>query len=166
MSAPPRDLAMTRLAGTPPGLSAQAGGDCFCRRFAADPLNVRATLRAAVARFARRMTPADAGTVELTLGEVLNNIVEHAYADGADGQVEIALRHSGGALDCRIEDHGRPMPDLDLPARTLPATDVPFADLAEGGWGWVLIRDLTEDLAYRREDGRNCLTFRIPLGVR
>lgn len=144
----------------------QAEGNRFSRRFAADPLNVREVLRAAIARFARRMTPDDAGAVELALGEVLNNIVEHAYAGGSAGPVEIAIDFIGRALDCRIEDHGRPMPELDLTNRRLPATDVPFGDLAEGGWGWILVRDLTEELAYRREGDRNCLTFRIPLGLR
>ena len=38
--------------------------------------------------------------------------------------------------------------------------------LAEGGWGWALIRDLTTDIRYTREDGRNRLTFRIPLAPR
>lgn len=166
MPAPTDEAEMACGAGPPARHAGAAEGDRFWRRFAADPLTVRDVLRAAVARFARGISPEDAGVVELALGEVLNNIVEHAYAGHPGGPVEIALQDTGRALDCRIVDHGRPMPKLDLSARTMPPTDVPLCDLAEGGWGWVLVRELTEGLSYRREDDRNCLTFRIPFGPR
>lgn len=137
--------------------------DRFARCFPAEPHAVRAALRAAVARFARRISPEDAGALELTLAEVLNNIVEHAYGGLARGPVDLALCHTGAALCCRIEDRGRPMPHLALPEGALPPTVVAVADLAEGGWGWSLVRGLTENLAYERDGDRNRLTFRIPL---
>ena len=135
----------------------------FQRTFAADLFSVRDALRGAVARFARRMSADDAGTLELVLAEVLNNIVEHGYRDIAAGPIRIELRHAGAWLDCRIEDSGHPMPNLAPPDRPLPPADVAIADLAEGGWVWVLIRELTIDLRYERENGRNCLRFRVPL---
>lgn len=148
-----------------PGLPepARRCGACFSRRFPAEPHAVRAALRAAVARFARGLSSDAAGALELTLAEVLNNIVEHAYGGGGAGPIELALSHSGGALCCRIEDRGRPMPELALPAGRPPPMAVTAADLAEGGWGWSLVRGLTEDLAYARDGGLNRLTFRIPL---
>lgn len=157
------DCAATGGAATGGAGTAARGGGRFSRRFPAEPQAVRAALRAAVARFARRISPEDAGALELTLAEVLNNVVEHAYRGRAGGPVDLALCHSGGALDCRIEDRGRPMPLLALPEGTLPPTGVAVADLAEGGWGWSLVRCLTEDLAYERDGDRNRLTFRIPL---
>lgn len=138
-------------------------GDIFRQTFMADLFAVRHVLRGAVARFARRLTAEDAGTLELVLAEVLNNIVEHGYRDLAPGRIEIDLRHSGTWLDCRIVDGGRPMPDLAPPDCPLPAADVAIDDLAEGGWGWTLIRELTDDLRYQRENGRNRLSFRVPL---
>ena len=36
-------------------------------------------------------------------------------------------------------------------------------ELPEGGFGWYLIQDLTQELCYYREDRRNFLAFRIPL---
>jgi hypothetical protein len=38
-------------------------------------------------------------------------------------------------------------------------------DLAEGGWGWALIRAMTTDLSYVRCDDRNLLTFQVPLSA-
>ncbi len=95
---------------------------------------------------------------ELVLAEVLNNIVEHAY--GSDGgQIEVTVRQSGPLLACRVVDHGRPMPRETLPAGTLP--DLDAADLPDGGFGWHLIRSLSQDLCYRRIGARNELTFCI-----
>jgi serine/threonine-protein kinase RsbW len=142
---------------------AARGEDRFARRFPAEPYAVREALRAAVARFARRISPEDAGALELTLAEVLNNVVEHAYGGCAGGEVDLALSHAGGALCCRIEDCGRPMPHLAIPEGALPPTGMAVTKLAEGGWGWSLVRGLTENLTYERDGDRNRLTFRIPL---
>lgn len=141
------------------------GRACFSHVFAAEPLAVRDALRRAVARFARQLSEEDAGTLELVLAEALNNIAEHAYAGCAPGPVTLTLRRCGNALDGVIEDEGRALPGGSLPAgRMQPVADRP-ADLAEGGWGWALIRALAQDIRYRRDAGGNRLTFRILLGA-
>ena len=99
------------------------------------------------------------GTVEIVLAEALNNIVEHAYAS-QDGEIEITLQLRQNELVCKISDTGLPMPDEKLPAGIL-APLKPAADLPEGGFGWHLIRSLSKDLDYRRENGRNQLSFRL-----
>jgi serine/threonine-protein kinase RsbW len=111
----------------------------------------------------RGLSPADHDTAELVLAEVLNNIVEHAYARG-DGLIEITLSQSPGALIFRVTDSGAPMPGGTLPDRRLPVGDLssrPLADLPEGGFGWFLIHSLSHDLSYRREGGKNRLSFRL-----
>lgn len=147
------------------GATTPAGCDLFRIGFVAEPNAVRDALRRAVARFARRITPEDAGTLELALAEVLNNVAEHGYADLPPGPVQLDLRRAGRALHCRVEDEGHPMPGLALPEGSLQPVAETVAGLAEGGWGWALIRDLTTDIRYAREDGRNRLTFRIPLAT-
>lgn len=108
------------------------------------------------------LTPDCRDTVELVLAEVLNNIVEHAYAD-APGPIEVELSLAGGTLGCVVCDHGRPMPDGTPPPGRPALIDVPLEDLPEGGFGWYLIRSLTRDLAYVRLRGCNRLSFRIPI---
>lgn len=145
--------------------TAAAGRTCFRHVFAGEPLAVRDALRRAVARFARQLSTEDAGTLELVLAEALNNIAEHAYAGRAPGPVTLTLQRANDALDCVIEDGGAALPGGTLPAgRMQPVADRP-ADLAEGGWGWALIRALAQDIDYRREGGRNRLAFRILLGA-
>ncbi len=96
---------------------------------------------------------------EIVLAEVLNNIVEHAYC-GADGQIKISVTCQCGFLDIRIIDGGRPMPDLKLPSGELcPMFD--GQDPPEGGFGWFLIRSLTQDLHYQRVQDQNILQFRL-----
>ncbi len=130
---------------------------------ASDPHAVRDGLRAMVARPPLSDLPEDQrGVVELVLAEVLNNIVEHAYAT-TTGTIEIELESIACGIACRVVDQGVTMAGNTLPPDTLPAgigglTD----DLPEGGFGWHLIRRLTCDMTYERRDGCNFLAFVIP----
>ena len=99
------------------------------------------------------------GNAEVVLAEALNNIVEHAYADTL-GQIDLRLHRCPDRLLCDIIDHGAPMPDHTLPIG-LPQPIGVDNDLPEGGFGWFLIRSLTENLTYRRIDARNHLSFQL-----
>ena len=96
---------------------------------------------------------------EIVLAEVLNNIVEHAY-NGDYGQIKISVTRSSGVLNICVIDAGRPMPDLQLPAGELAPLD-DGQDPPEGGFGWFLIRSLTQDLHYQRVQDQNILQFRL-----
>ncbi len=131
--------------------------------FPADPEEVRVALGRVNDGLAALGTIPDAmGRVELVLAEVLNNIVEHAYA-GMRGEIALQLAPGDMALSCRVADHGRPMPGGDLPPGRLPLDAA--AELPEGGFGWHLIRLLAQDLRYARTEGQNVLTFAIPLSA-
>ena len=99
------------------------------------------------------------GRIEIVLAEVLNNIVEHAYAE-RQGEITIEVSKGPAGIGCRILDTGAAMPGLALPEGTLAPHDPD--DLPEGGFGWFLIRSLTEDLRYSRQSGMNELSFRLP----
>ena len=120
---------------------------------------VRQALQEARATWLLRSLTDDArGTAEIVIAEALNNIVEHAYASHA-GEIELSLKRSGGKLSVLITDRGHPMPGGSLPEGRLPAADPD--NLPEGGFGWFLIRTLSQDLRYCRADGRNHLFFRL-----
>lgn len=108
------------------------------------------------------------GTIELVLAEIMNNIVEHAYANDPDGMIELEIQPNSNGLSCFLRDDGQPMPDGNVPLGVLPATcsdpTADIDDLPEGGFGWFLIRDLARDLKYSRQNGKNILTFRIATG--
>lgn len=97
--------------------------------------------------------------IELVLAEALNNIVEHAYVE-ASGPVLIGLDPIPKGLIVTIYDQGRPMPGGHLPEGQLRTHDSD-GELAEGGFGWFLIRALTTALSYRRQGGANVLCLRF-----
>ena len=136
----------------------------FARTIEARPMEVRAVLRAAVARFARRIGEEDAGALELALAEVLNNVVEHGYGGRPAGLVRVIIGRGPGGLNCRIEDAGSPVPEdlLVSPENE----EYPFLDgdpIPEGGFGWKLIHSLVTDIRYRSEGGYNRISFLIPV---
>ncbi len=141
------------------------GGTSLCYVLASRPEAVRDTLTAAREDLVRLGPSCEAlGLCELVLAEALNNIVEHAYEDRSDGEIRLCLSLDKGRLSAQIEDGGRTMPNGSLPNGKLGELDVPVQDLPEGGFGWFLIRSMTEDLRYRRKDGVNYLTFSMVLG--
>ena len=105
-------------------------------------------------------------TAELVLGEAMNNVVEHALVADASAEFAVDVSCSQGTLACRIIDAGRAMPGLRIPKgqRLAPGTTVD--ELPEGGFGWMLIRDLTSALSYSRLDGENLLEFDLPMEIK
>lgn len=130
----------------------------------ATPFGVRAALAEITAALAELgVAGEEVGTVELVLAEIMNNITEHAYPEGAEGVIELDIDRDGAALTFKILDWGRPMPGGLLPEGRSHPENLPLESLPEGGFGWSLIRQLTEDLAYQRRGGANVLTFRVGL---
>ena len=107
---------------------------------------------------AQGIDDATLGTIELVLAEVCNNVTEHGYAE-APGRIELILQQDGDALVCTVTDFGVPLPE------GTPPTEPPGPpwSLPEGGFGWHIIRTLTDRLEYRSEGGRNRLDLRIPI---
>ncbi len=125
-----------------------------------DPVAVRAGLQTLFDTVLLRSLPQEGrGMAELVLAEALNNIVEHAYARYS-GEIEVTLALDPQGLACQIADTGLPMPKGELPFGALKTMD-PDEDLPEGGFGWFLIRSLSQDLEYERDGARNLLSFRL-----
>lgn len=124
----------------------------------ADPLAVRHGLQQLLADPLLAGQGADLrDRLEIVLAEVLNNIVEHAYA-GQPGPIRLRLRSGAAGLHVLAEDEGRAMPPQGLPAGRMP----PSAAAPEGGFGWCLIRALSRDLGYWRGPGCNRLRLVVP----
>lgn len=104
-------------------------------------------------------------TVEVVLAEVMNNVAEHAYAWRRDGEMILGLRQTLRGVVVSVTDEGLPMPDAELPFGERLDPTVPVGDMPEGGFGWLIIRQLARDVSYVREGGVNQLSFRIPVGV-
>ena len=132
--------------------------------FPSDPLAVRSALGGVLQGLSYLgLSPDLKGTLELVLAEALNNVVEHAHAGRGDGAIEVRVAHDAleGApiLVCELIDDGAPMPGDGLP--TPPDLGTEIADLPEGGFGWMLIRELARDVNYARCGERNRLRFHL-----
>lgn len=133
--------------------------------FPTEAMAVRDALRRTVARFLRQISLDEAGTLELVLAEVLNNIVEHAHTSDRIGMIELRVTLDSIGLLLQVADDGAPMPNGLLPDGKGPEISEPtcIGALPEGGFGWFLIRDLSRDLNYYRAGSANILSFRLPI---
>lgn len=128
--------------------------------FDSGAMAVRAALAEVRAALAMLAVGTDAaGSVELVLAEVLNNICEHAYEGAAGGRIRLSLWARGDLLLFETSDDGAPMPEGRPPLGSAVDTDARLEDLPEGGFGWYMIRNLTTELDYARDGGRNRLSF-------
>lgn len=96
----------------------------------------------------------------LSLNEVLANVILHGGANALSSPVglrmEVAADAKGGKAGVTVSDAGIAFNPLSVAEKPLPRT---LAEAAPGGLGLVMIRRFSDWLDYRREDGRNHLTF-------
>lgn len=137
--------------------------DEFLIRFETGELAVRQALGTLMGRLAPLGLTADTlGQTEIVVAEVLNNIVEHAY--DIAGEVSLAVQVLPDSLRFTSVDAGHALPSSLLTTGSMPDIPVDPLDLPEGGFGWAMIRELTESLHYRRIEGQNHLSFSIRCG--
>jgi len=98
------------------------------------------------------------GDLELIAEEVLTNIVNHAYTE-QKGTVEIDFKTgTPGELTVEFSDEG---PAFDVLAVPDPELSANIAERSIGGLGVFLVKQLADDVAYRRGNGRNILTVTV-----
>jgi len=97
--------------------------------------------------------------LDLVLEEILVNIARYAYVPET-GATEVAFFPDGpGKLYLEISDWGNAFNPLEVEP---PDFSRGLADRPVGGLGVFLVRSLVGDIAYRREAGRNVLSFNFP----
>jgi serine/threonine-protein kinase RsbW len=97
--------------------------------------------------------------LNLVLEELFVNIARYAYQPGG-GDVEVAYAPGGpGLLLVQISDQGRVFNPLE---NQEPDLSGELKDRPVGGLGLFLVRRLADSITYRREQGRNILSFRFP----
>jgi serine/threonine-protein kinase RsbW len=96
--------------------------------------------------------------LELVLAEALNNVVEHAYLYAEDGEIDILVRLRQDKLDVTITDKGCKF-DGPPPLKDKDVENMGFEELPEGGFGWNLIRTLTDNVEFEHKDKQNRLTL-------
>ena len=94
--------------------------------------------------------------IELATEEVLVNIFSYAYHE-SPGEVEITDRkNDDDKLILKILDYGTPFDPLSL---SEPELISHVSDRKPGGLGVIFIREMADDVRYRRDGDANILTL-------
>jgi len=98
--------------------------------------------------------------IELSTEEAIVNIFHYSYRD-CNGDVEIScMLGDDGIFLIEITDSGIPFNILNVPEPEFSA-DIDIPRHGIGGLGILIIKSLTDDIRYRREDGKNILTLAV-----
>jgi serine/threonine-protein kinase RsbW len=89
--------------------------------------------------------------LNVSLDEVLNNIISYAYEDTDDHDIVVRLNLQRGQVEVVVEDDGKPFNPLLVPAPDLKAKS------RVGGVGLHFVRNLMDQLDYARHEGVNQL---------
>jgi serine/threonine-protein kinase RsbW len=100
--------------------------------------------------------------LQVSLDEVLSNIISYGYADASTHEIVIQLRIADGALHAVIEDDGAPFNPLAAP---LADVETDLSKRAVGGLGIRFICALNDEVRYERAGNRNRLSLRRNLSL-
>ena len=97
--------------------------------------------------------------LDLVLEEVLVNVFRYAYSEGQVGEVAVGYTvPSANRLRVDVCDSGREFNPLN---NEDPDLTLSLADRPVGGLGVYLVKRMAESVNYRREDGKNILSFQL-----
>ncbi|MCU0559298.1 MAG: ATP-binding protein [Desulfobacterales bacterium] len=95
--------------------------------------------------------------LNLALDELFTNIISYGYGDGHEHRIEVTLQADERMLNVTIEDDGVAFNPVERQAPCLPHS---VDDCRVGGLGIHLIRNLMDEVCYRREGQKNILTLK------
>lgn len=98
---------------------------------------------------------------DLAIDEILNNIITYGYKDKNEHKIDIDIHLSGTQLILKIEDDGHEFNPLDISEAD---TESSIEDRPIGGLGIHLIRKTMDDIHYKYENNKNCLTIKKNIG--
>lgn len=105
------------------------------------------------------LAEADKTRLELAVEESLVNVFNYAYAQQERPGVALCrISVESDGVSVEIIDEG---PAFDPLVRPDPDTALDLEQRQPGGLGIFMIRQLTDEVRYRREEGRNVLTIRM-----
>jgi serine/threonine-protein kinase RsbW len=118
-----------------------------------------------------RMDPVGAYQVELCAVEAATNAIRHAYGNEGGHEVSISLAIANDRLEIEVADTGTAMP-AGAQERLRQGSDVldfdpeNQAELPEGGMGLQIMREVMDQVTYRKEEhGNTVQLIRLLCGV-
>jgi sigma-B regulation protein RsbU (phosphoserine phosphatase) len=95
-----------------------------------------------------------ASQLRLAVEEAVVNVIDYAYPEGTQGDIEIRMMSDGDTIRFQIIDSGVA---FDPTAKERADTTLSAEDRRIGGLGILLVRNLMDSINYERIDGQNVL---------
>ena len=99
--------------------------------------------------------------VNLALDEIVSNSIRYGWKDGGEHQLDVRIFLLEDELRLEVEDDATPFNPLEAPP---PDISSPLEERPIGGLGVHLVRQIMDELAYRRLDGKNLLVMKMKIG--
>src|SRR5262245_49044550 len=96
-------------------------------------------------------------TLQLVAEELISNIVLYAYPEPGRHIISFDLEVGTENIFVRVQDDGIP---FNLLEQSPPKKPESFDELKVGGLGIHLVRQMMDEITYRREDGHNTVTLK------
>lgn len=90
--------------------------------------------------------------LKLVSEELLANIIKHGYDNHADKAIDVELAVDGSSVHMTFTDSAMAFNPLQRKPPDM------LNDLSEGGMGILLVRSLTDEQQYKRDNNHNVLT--------
>ena len=95
--------------------------------------------------------------IRLIAEEGISNIINYAYDDGKQHQIEVTLNIEENEIHLELKDGGKQFDPTEMPQPKLRrSSDVQ----TEGGMGVHLMKTLADEVSYAREGGYNILRLK------
>jgi len=95
----------------------------------------------------------DVSKIELAVDEACTNVIEHAYKNEKDKDIDLAVKIDFNKLTIVITDRGK---SFDMKDIKMPEMEKYLAELRVGGLGIYLMKTLMDEVDYVvRPDGKN-----------
>ncbi len=106
------------------------------------------------------LPPRTGYTLALIVEELVTNIVKYGYAGADAGPLKLTVKLDNDRVVGTLIDAGAP---FDPTSMATPDVEAEMEDRRIGGLGVHLVRTMSEDFSYRRDEGRNVVSFRLPV---
>lgn len=98
--------------------------------------------------------------LQLAIEEIVTNVIFYAYPQGVSADITLTAESAGKELTLVLSDSGKP---FDPTAKEDPDLDVNPMDREQGGMGILIVKNIMNEVTYRRLGETNQLTMKKTL---
>ncbi|MDX2432116.1 MAG: SpoIIE family protein phosphatase [Bacteroides sp.] len=99
-----------------------------------------------------------AESLVLAVDEVCSNVILHGYKGLLAGEILVSVFQRENEILVQIEDSGHPFDPSKIEAPNL-GDDIDKRKI--GGLGVFLVNEMVDDMFYKNEDGKNCMSLKV-----